>query len=56
MKTLSNDFWRDWQTEQERFWQAHNGREDRRLGPAFPGPEMARTWRTFFHDFMGVWP
>ena len=50
------NFWHDWHDEQERFLKAHGGREDRYHGPSFLGPEMVRTWRNFFHDYMGAWP
>lgn len=56
MKKQRKNFWRDWQAEQERFWKTHGGRQDHHHGPRFPGPEMARAWRAFFHDFMGAWP
>lgn len=54
-KRRRKEFWRDWQDEQERFWQDRSG-EARHNRPHFPGPEMARAWRTYFHDFMGAWP
>jgi len=50
------DFWREWQNEQERFWEALNNDRGLYHGSHFSGPEMARTWRIFFHDFMGAWP
>jgi PadR family transcriptional regulator PadR len=56
MTKRPENFWSDWQTEQERFWQAQGSREDQRNEPHFPGPEMARAWRAFFYDFMGAWP
>ena len=56
MNKRRKNFWHDWHDEQERFWRARGGREGPHHGPRFPGPEMARAWRTFFHDFMGAWP
>jgi DNA-binding PadR family transcriptional regulator len=56
MNRQRKSFWHDWQDEQERFWEAHNGDEESPQGPRFPGPEMIRTWRNFFRDFMGAWP
>jgi DNA-binding PadR family transcriptional regulator len=50
------EFWPAWQEAQARFWEAHGSRASDQHGPHFPGPELARTWRTFFRDFMGVWP
>ncbi len=50
------EFWPGWQEAQTRFWESQGDRQDNNHGPRFPGPELARTWRTFFRDFMGVWP
>jgi DNA-binding PadR family transcriptional regulator len=50
------EFWQGWQEEQKRLGETHNGWENRQPGPHFPGPELARAWRTYFRDFMGVWP
>lgn len=49
-------FWPGWQEAQTRFWESQGDQQGSNHGPRFPGPELARTWRTFFHDFMGVWP
>lgn len=50
------DFWREWKDEQDRFWEAVESDNGLYHGSHFSGPEMARTWRIFFHDFMGAWP
>jgi len=56
METNGEDFWLAWQEEQARFWQSHNGPTGNQRRPRFAGPELARAWRSFFRDFMGVWP
>jgi DNA-binding PadR family transcriptional regulator len=55
VKRKFRHFWRDWRNEQERFWEDHGG-DRHHHGPNFPGPELARAWRTYFHDFTGAWP
>lgn len=50
------DFWSAWQETQAHFWKSRGRREGNHHSPNFPGPELARAWRTFFRDFMGVWP
>lgn len=49
-------FWPDWQEAQTRFWESQGNGQGNGRGPRFPGPELVRTWRTFFRDYMGVWP
>lgn len=56
MKKEHENFWLDWQAEQARFWESHGRGASGHPGTHFSGPELARTWRTFFRDFMGVWP
>lgn len=56
MDEQRRNFWRDWQSEQDRFREANGGNESRQVTSHFLGPETARAWRTFFHDFMGAWP
>jgi DNA-binding PadR family transcriptional regulator len=53
------NFWRAWHEEQDRWWEEHghhHERHGRHGSPPFRPPEMDRTWRQFFHDFMGAWP
>lgn len=52
----SEGFWPTWQEAQALFWKSHGNQQANQGRPNFPGPELARTWRTFFRDFMGVWP
>ena len=56
MKTQHQGFWREWQNEQEHFWESLNNGKRSYHGSHFSGPELARAWRNFFHDFMGAWP
>ena len=56
MKKKDRNFWQEWQHEKKHFRESR-GEDGKGFGDAlFPGPEMARTWRSFFHDFMGAWP
>ena len=56
MNRNGKEFWLAWQEEQERFRQANGSQDGNPLGPDFAGPELARAWRNYFRDFMGVWP
>jgi DNA-binding PadR family transcriptional regulator len=51
------DFWKAWKDERQRVWSEFGGHGGPPGPPdGFPPARMARAWREFFHDFMGISP
>lgn len=50
------DFWGAWREEQRRLWDEERDEVWEPETPLPPHLELMRTWREFFHTFMGDWP
>src|SRR5574341_628855 len=48
-----HDFWHAWREERQRLWKQHG---EPGWPPGAPPPYMARAWREFFLEFMGISP